>query len=208
MKKIVLLFATVLISAAMFGQFHFGPQIGYTASNLTVNRSEIVNNLKNNLLIGVFARFGNKIYVQPEVNWLTQGSVFKYEFDISNPNPVEQNIKISSLQVPVSIGWRIINLKVVNIRVFGGVTANFALKTTINTTNGNGSEYLVPDDFKSVYWQWQAGLGVDVFMFAIDVKYLGGMSNVFSKDIQYDNETHTLSSKSNLFEVTVGWKIF
>lgn len=191
----------------MFGQFHFGPQIGYTASNLTVDKSEVVNNMKSNLLIGVFARFGKKIYVQPEVNWLTQGSVLRYP-SLSNPVPVEQNIKLNTVQVPVSIGWRIINLEVVNIRIMGGVTANFIMNTTIETKNGDGDNYLVPDDFGNVQWQWQLGVGVDVFMFAIDLKYFGGLNNIMQKDITVDAENYSVSSKSNLFEVTVGWKIF
>ena len=208
MKRLILLFATFLVSTVMFGQFHFGPQIGYTASNLTVDRSEIVNNLKSNLLIGVFARFGKKVYVQPEINWLTQGSTLKYEFEIDDPNPVEQEIKLNTIQVPVSVGWRIINLEVVNIRIYTGVSANFILNTTINTRNGDGLDYLVPSDFGNIQWQWQAGLGVDVFMFAIDVRYFGGLNDLVNKDVTIDVGTYKITSRSNLFQVTVGWKIF
>ncbi len=207
MKKVFFIVVIMFVAGSMFGQFTFGPQIGYTASNLTVDKSEVVNNLKSNFLIGAFARFGKKIYVQPEINWLTQGSILQYP-SLSNPNPVEQEIKLSTIQVPVSIGWRIINLKVVNIRIYGGVSANFVLNTTINTKNGDGSDYLLPSDFNNVQWQWQLGAGVDVFMFAIDVRYFGGINNIMTKDITIDSETRSISSKSNLFQVTLGWKIF
>ena len=206
MKKLLIIAVIMLATGSMFGQFTIGPQVGYTASNLTVDHSEIVNNIKSNFLIGVFARFGKKIYVQPEINWLTQGSILKYP-SLSNPNPVEQEIKISTIQVPLSVGWRIINLKVVNIRIYGGVTANFVTNTTINTTNGDGMDYLLPSDFNSVQWQWQLGAGVDVFMFALDVRYFGGINDIMTKDITIDSETQTISSKSNIFEVTLGWKI-
>ena len=208
MKRLILVFAAFLVSAVMFGQFHFGPQIGYTASNLTVDRSEVVNNLKSNLLIGVFARFGKKVYVQPEINWLTQGSTLKYEFEIDDPNPVEQEITLNTIQVPVSVGWRIINLEVVNIRVYAGLSANFILNTTIDTRNPDGYDYLLPSDFGNIQWQWQAGLGVDVFMFAIDVRYFGGLNNLVSTDVTTDVGPYPITSKSNLFQVTVGWKIF
>ena len=206
MKKLLIIAVIMLATGSMFGQFTIGPQVGYTASNLTVDHSEIVNNIKSNFLIGVFARFGKKIYVQPEINWLTQGSILKFP-SLSNPNPVEQEIKISTIQVPLSVGWRIINLKVVNIRIYGGVTANFVTNTTINTTNGDGMDYLLPSDFNSVQWQWQLGAGVDVFMFALDVRYFGGINDIMTKDITIDSETQTISSKSNIFEVTLGWKI-
>jgi hypothetical protein len=207
MKRVLFIALVTLMTTSVFGQFTIGPQIGYTASNLTVDKSEIVNNLKSNLLIGAFARFGKKIYIQPEINWLTQGSVLEFP-SLSNPNPVSQEIKLNTIQVPVSVGWRIINLKVVNIRIYGGVSANFVTNTTINTENGDGSEYLLPSDFSNIQWQWQLAAGVDVFMFALDVRYFGGINNIMSKDVTIDSQTQTISSKSNLFQVTLGWKIF
>jgi len=206
MKKVVLITAVFLISMLGYGQFHVGPQIGYTASNLSIDKDSITNGLKNNFVAGVFFRFGKKIYVQPEINWLTQGSVFKYP-SFGNLSPIEQNIKLNTIQVPVNIGWRMINLEIVNIRIFAGVVANFITNTTITTSGGDANYYdALPseDDFGKTQWQWDAGVGVDVLMFAIDVKYMGGLNNIL-KDFSYEN--NTLSSKSNLFMVTLGWKI-
>jgi len=207
MKKLILSISVVLITSMSYGQFHFGPQIGYTGSNLSMNYDSIKNGLRNNFLIGAFVRIGNKIYVQPEVNWLTQGSVFKYP-TFNNVSPIEQTVKLSTIQVPVNVGWRIINLKVVNIRIFAGIAANFVVNKKI-TTSGDESNYpeTLPtkDDFKNTLWQWDAGAGVDILMFALDVKYVGGLNNIFN-DFQFNN--NTLTSKSNLFVVTLGWKIF
>lgn len=197
-----------MITGMSYGQFHIGPQIGYTGSNLTLNVDSISNSLKSNFLVGVFMRFGKKIYIQPEVNWLTQGSVFKYPSFKDGIVPLEQNIKLSTIQVPVNVGWRIINLKVVNIRIFAGIAANFVMNTTIDTKSGDPDDYenaLVPDDFKSVQWQWDVGAGVDILMFAVDVKYMGGINNLLD-NVQLDG--NTITSKSNIFVVTLGWKIF
>ena len=207
MKRIIVFAIALLISGISYGQFHIGPQIGYSGSNLTLNTDTIANNLKSNFLIGVFARFGKKIYVQPEVNWLTQGSVFKYPSFKDGIVPLEQEIKLSTIQVPVNVGWRFLNLKVVQLRVFAGVAANFVMNTTINTKSGDPDDYenaLIPDDFKSVQWQWDVGAGVDILMFAVDVKYMGGINNLLD-NVQVDG--NTITSKSNLFVVTVGWKI-
>lgn len=208
MKRIVLIAITLMITGMSYGQFHIGPQIGYTGSNLTLNVDSISNSLKSNFLVGVFMRFGKKIYIQPEVNWLTQGSVFKYPSFKDGIVPLEQNIKLSTIQVPVNVGWRIINLKVVNIRIFAGIAANFVMNTTIDTKSGDPDDYenaLVPDDFKSVQWQWDVGAGVDILMFAVDVKYMGGINNLLD-NVQLDG--NTITSKSNIFVVTLGWKIF
>ncbi len=206
MKKIIVFIIAISFASVSFAQFHVGPQIGYTASNLSLNADSITNSLKSNFLAGVFFRIGKKIYVEPQVNWLTQGSVFKY-LSWGNYSPIEQKIKISTLQVPVNVGWRIINLKVVNIRVFAGVSANFVLNTTIDNSGGDPNEYdelLLPEDFSSVQWQWNVGAGVDVLMFAINVSYMGGINNIL-KDVSING--NSITSKSNLFVVTLGWKI-
>lgn len=207
MKKLVLFLIVLMVSGMSYGQFHVGLQIGYSGSNLSVNIDSIKNGLKSNLLIGAFARFGNKIYVQPEINWLTQGSVFKYP-QIGDISPIEQNVRLSTIQVPLNIGWRMINLEIVNIRIFTGPVANFVVNKKI-TTSGDEQNY--PDalptneDFKNMVWQWDVGAGVDILMFAVDVKYMFGLNNILD-DFQFQGG-NTLTSKSNIFVVTLGWKI-
>jgi hypothetical protein len=206
MKKLFVAIVAVVITLSSYGQFSIGPQIGYTGSNLSMNIDSISNGLRSNFVVGVFTRFGKKIYVQPEINWLTQGSVFKYP-SIGNLSPIEQKIKLNTIQVPLNIGWRMINLKVVNVRIFAGVVANFITNTTLTTSGGDPTYYdALPteDDFGKTQWQWDIGAGVDVLMFAVDVKYLGGINNILN-DFSIDGTT--VSSKSNLFMVTLGWKI-
>lgn len=206
MKKLFLLCLTFVLSTYSYAQFTIGPQIGYASSNLTMNVDSITNEAKSNFIFGAFARFGKKIYLQPEINWGTSGSVFKSP-SINNASPVSQTINIKSIQVPVSLGWKIINLKVVNVRIYGGVTPSFVTDININTENGDGTENLISqDDFKNVLWNYQVGAGVDVLFLAINVSWVGGMTDVFANDINVGGQT--LSSKSNLFQVTLGWKIF
>lgn len=200
MKKFSLFFIAVLISGITYGQFHIGPQVGYTASKLSYKGSDITSSLKNNMLIGVFMRIGRKVYVQPEVNYMTQGSVFKFSTSV-----FEQDVSLKSIQIPLSLGWQFLNLKVVKLRIFGGVTANFIVNKTITPNGTPPKDYLVPNDFKDIQWQYQTGLGIDILMFAIDVKYYGGINNIL--DFKYDNNTKTLNGGSSVFEVTLGWKL-
>jgi len=163
MKKLLMLFIALATSGIMYGQLHFGPQIGFSSSNLSLNTDSITNNLKNNFMFGVFVRMGNKFYVQPEVNWVTQGSVFRYpsvSLNGVNLSPVEQNIKLSTIQIPVNAGYRIINIGVANIRVHGGVTASIVTDKTINNTdddNSIGQDLLDPiteEDISDLQWQY------------------------------------------------------
>ncbi len=207
MKKITLFLVAVLMSGITYGQFHIGPQIGYTASKLSYKGSDISNSLKHNMLVGVFMRIGKKIYVQPEVNYMTQGSVFKFPLIGGSSSVVEQNVNLKSIQVPLSIGWQFVNLKIIKLRVFGGATANFIVDKTIDTKNGSPKDYLLPQDFNNIQWQYQLGVGVDILMFALDVKYYGGINDLFNGTVKYDGASHSVTGASNVFEVTLGWKI-
>lgn len=202
MKKLTLLMLLLFVSGMMFAQFHIGPQIGYTSSKLTTNTSDIKSTFKSNFLFGAFARFGEKIYVQPEINWLTQGGIWEATTDGTDLEKTEMTYK--TIQIPVSVGWRLIDLKLVNIRIFGGLSANIATDKKMKL---DGITQDIEDaDWNNMVWQYQVGAGVDVLMFALDLKYMGGLNNLYKGDIQFDGKT--LSTKSNLFMVTLGWKIF
>jgi len=202
MKKLTLLMLLLFVSGMMFAQFTIGPQIGYTSSKLTTNTSDIKSTFKSNFLFGAFARFGEKIYVQPEINWLTQGGIWEATTDGTDLGKTEMTYK--TIQIPVSVGWRLIDLKLVNIRIFGGLSANIATDKKMKL---DGITQDIKDaDWNNMVWQYQVGAGVDLLMFALDLKYMGGLNNLYKGDIQYDGKT--LSTKSNLFMVTLGWKIF
>ncbi len=217
MKRVTLIISALLLVTTIQAQFHFGPQIGFNASKLTLNAEDITTNLGTHFLFGAFVRIGKKIYIQPEVNWMTAGSVFKYpsiSLDGVNLSPVEQDVKVNSIQIPASLGWRIINLEIVNIRIFIGAAANIITNKTITTTDADNSigqgliEPITDANISDLTWQYHFGAGVDVLMFALDVKYTGAFSNILEGNIMYDAESHSISSSTNMFIVTLGWKIF
>ena len=204
MKKITLLLAAVMMSAVMYGQFHIGPQIGYTTSNLTTNGTDIQSSMHNNFLVGVFARIGNKVYLQPELNYITQGNTFQFSH-----GTIQQKVDLKSIQVPLSLGFQLLNLKVVKLRVFAGVAANFVVNKDVSPAEGVNvtGDYLTADNFKNANYQYQFGAGVDVLMLTLDVKYYGGISDFTNGSMAYSGSSIS-SAKANAFVVTLGWKIF
>ena len=90
MKKFLILIAVVLISSTAFSQISFGPKVGYTTSELSVDKTDIKTSLKNSLQFGLFLRLGEDFYIQPEVNWLTQGGLFHNPSLIDGISPFEQ----------------------------------------------------------------------------------------------------------------------
>ncbi len=204
MKKSLLIISAILIVTAIQAQFHFGPQVGYTASKLTTNSSDVTSTFKNNFLFGAFVRIGDKFYVQPEVNWLTQGGI--WEGDAGARSTVTNKLEMTykTIQIPVSVGLKVIDLKLVNIRIHGGFSANIVTNKEMKINNI--TEPITDADWNNLLWQYQVGAGVDVLMFALDVKYVGSLNNWNKNDIQFNGTS--LSTKANMFMVTLGWKIF
>lgn len=207
MKRCITFLAALLVSGTMFGQFHFGPQIGYTTPSLSYNLSDITESLKSSLVVGAFARFGKKIYVEPEINWFTQGGIFKSP-DLTNLSPFEQKVTLQTIQIPLYVGWRILNLDVFNLRIQAGPSVNFIVNKKIETTEADGwIDPIKEANIKSVQWNFQAGAGIDVFMFALNVNYFIGLNKILD-GVTVDGEPIRTEGTQQGFFVTLGWKIF
>jgi hypothetical protein len=202
MRKITLLFALLLSAGFVFGQISLGPKVGFNTSELKTDLDGINSDLKNSFNFGVFLRVGKKIYVQPEVNWLTRGGVFKSP-STSSLTPINQEIEMKTIEIPVLLGWRIINLGVGNIRLLAGPSASIVMDKTITVEKDNIADPIKDTDFEDLVWGVNVGAGVDILMFTLDVRYQLGLNEV----IQNVENLGDLNSKSNVFAVSLGWKI-
>jgi len=202
MKKISLLFVFVLAASFAFAQISLGPKVGYNTSKLTTDVSEINSELSNSFNFGLFLRIGKKIYVQPEVNWLTSGSVFKTPTG-SSLSPIEQEVELKTIEIPALVGWRIINFGVGNVRIMAGPSASIVTDKTVSTKDESGFVNPIQDsDIEDMIWGFNIGAGVDVLMFTLDVRYQMGLNEVIPKVENFD-----FKSKNNVFAVSLGWKI-
>lgn len=202
MKKFAFIVALLFAGNLVFGQFSIGPKIGYNTSKLTTDLSEIDSEMKNSFNFGVFVRLGSKIYVQPEVNWLTRGGVFKKP-EIGDVKPINQEIEMKTIEIPVLLGFRLINLGVGNVRVMAGPSASIITDKTISTSDPDNFTNPIEDaDLEDLVWGFNIGAGIDVMMFTLDVRYQLGLNEVITtaKDFNFN-------SKNNVFAVSLGWKI-
>jgi hypothetical protein len=201
MKKIVMLFAALGLSGIAFAQipgFTIGPKIGFNTTKLSTDASQITSELKSNFQFGAFVRFGNKIYLQPEVNYVTKGGLIKGD---NAGNQFSQQVKLKTLTIPLLVGVRIINLKVASVHLIGGPVASFILDKKLSVTDpGNTWPVNSTSDFKSASYALQVGAGVDVLMFTFDIRYEIGLSDVY--------KTPKISMKNNLLNVSLGLKLF
>jgi hypothetical protein len=202
MKKFTILIVILLSAGFVFGQFSIGPKIGFNTSELTTNLDQISTDMQSSFNFGAFARFGKKFYLQPEVNYLTSGGVFKKPA-IDDVNPINQTVEMKSIEIPVIVGWRIINFGIGNIRILAGPSASIVTNTTVSTSDpDNFLNPIEEADVSDLNWGFNMGAGVDVLMFTLDVRYQMGLNEVIQKVDEFD-----FYSKNNLFAVSLGWKI-
>ncbi|MDP1621766.1 MAG: porin family protein [Bacteroidales bacterium] len=200
MKKIiviVLLLLPALFSAeTMFGQVSLGPKIGFNASKLSSSIDSVKADFKSGFQIGAFVRLGKKLYLQPELYYTTQGGVFT-----SNTQNWKQTVKIGSLDVPVLVGYKLLNAKLVNVRILAGPAASFVVNKSI-AEGGSSTGPITNGDMKSVNWSIQAGAGVDVWKFTLDVRYQIGLNSLVKEAKNWN-----FDSKNNVWVISLGFKI-
>jgi len=201
MRKQIILLLALGLNGTIFAQlpaFCIGPKIGYNTSDLSSDVSTISSDLKSNFQFGAFARFGDKIYLQPEVNYVIKGGVLKSS-DITITG--NQEITLKTLTIPLLVGVKIINLKVASIHLVGGPAASFAINKELSITDPDSTWPInSTDDIKNSSWSLQAGAGIDVLMFTFDIRYEAGLSNM--------SKVPDFSLKNNLFNVSLGLKLF
>ncbi len=207
MKKIAFISLLFLISNGLWAQFTFGPKIGFTLHKLSVDQSTISTELNNSFTFGAFARIGKKVHLQPELNWFTAGGVFKRP-SFESLSPFEQEVSLSTIQLPVLLGMKIINIKAACVRINIGPSANIVVNKKIKTLSL--TDYISPikkSDIKNLQWGLNLGAGVDLLMFTLDVKLMLGLTSMIDY-VEIQNDQVRFDTHSNAFLVSLGWKIF
>lgn len=194
MKKLAVLFLALMISAGVYAQLpSFGIKAGATASSIST--SDLASNYNSdNLLgyqLGAFVRIkSGKLYLQPEVVYNHRSTKL---VDINGLNNI--SFDVGTIDVPVLVGFKLLDAKVFNLRAFVGPEASFATNKKYDSANA-----INLSDFNDLTWYMQAGVGVDLLFLTFDVRYEKGLSN-FINDYQSSG-----SLKNNVFVFSLGLK--
>ena len=202
MKKILLTVSFLACVVLTFGQtLDFGVKAGFNTSSIAGSLNNVSSSFKSRSgsNIGIFARLGgSKLYLQPELLYATKNSSF--DATVSLGQTSTNTIKIHTIQIPVLLGYKLLDLKLASIRAFTGPAGSFVTSGSI--TNINAQE--VKDNLNSMNWAWQLGAGVDVLKFTLDVRYEMGMNNITKNQIQ----DYISINKGNIFTISLGFKFF
>jgi hypothetical protein len=196
MKRIILLAVMLFPATVMFGQFSFGLKLGANFSKLSSNIDTISSSMTPGFQVGAFVRVGKRFYVQPEAYYTLAGG--KLSGDTTDWN---QKFTVGSLDIPVLVGFKILNAKIVNLRILAGPMVSFI--TNSKVTNESTAPFST-SDLNTVNWAIQAGAGVDVLFLTFDVRYQWGLNDI----IKTAGSTGTpVNSKLNTWVLSLGFKL-
>jgi len=176
---------------------------GLVTLNGAVIKDQLLESLdtKQSYVGGIYARLGRKIFIEPEILVSTKGgSIFLPSLSQN------KQFTFTNIDVPVLLGfrWKIFH-------VMAGPVASYTLKTDTELNDlinlvtkkytGSISEIATKTSFS-----YQAGGGIDLLGFTLDVRYEGNLSQL-TKNLPIPAGI-TFSPKLNLYQVTLGYKIF
>ena len=134
MKKILLSLSLVALTLSTFAQpFTFGIKGGINSHTITTDSykgiagytwQDFKSDAKTGWNLGVFARIGDKVYLQPELLYTLLKSNSNVTLVTSSgnltPGTYQQVFDVKAIQVPLLLGFKLIDLKAASIRAFTG----------------------------------------------------------------------------------------
>lgn len=194
MNKLLLLttiFLLFLVSSKINAQSAFPVHIGIKGGS---NYSElpVSDGVSSKYAVGYFAgvmgRFDFKrFYVQNEILYSEKSSKIDQTSSAGSKNATWR-----SIEMPLVIGYKVVDLSALNVRVFGGGVYSYVLDENFSSVNQLKDSYKKFDKSNIGY---QVGAGIEMWKFTVDLTYQGGLNN-FSKEF---------NSKSNSFNISVGY---
>lgn len=220
MKKIFFLAALLLTVSYASAQLNFGLKAGYNSSlslsNLSsiesgdYNLTDVKSELSNGFHAGVFARIGKKLYFEPELLYAMGKKEYTITLQDAMNNDVtyDKFVNISTVDIPLLIGYKIVDLKMLNLRAFAGpklrLDAGSKLSFDNLVTDGEVTIDDLKGEVKSSQIGLEAGVGVDILMFTLDARFnvIGDMYQTKINSVNVDRIPNTN------FVISLGWKLF
>ena len=196
MKKVFITALFICAAAVCSALPNFGAKIGGNFSKLSVSKSEMEYKFQPGFDIGFFARLNyHKMYVQPEL-------VYSYQTFGQKNTPKSHKIHTHNLNVPVLVGYKLVDVKMTNVRVFLGPEFSYVLSDNVKL-----------DPRTPVNILGCIGAGIDIAMLTLDLRYSYAFNKATKDDAIhfYDADGQpigdfTLNPHNNVISISLGWK--
>ncbi|MBN2175747.1 MAG: PorT family protein [Bacteroidales bacterium] len=211
MRKIILIIVLAFVGTMTYAQLGFGLKGAITMSKLSTDIDDYKESLKAGYQLGAYVRIGDKLHLQPEVYFTAKTG--KLEGPVSTGQTgstaqLKQDITLQTIDIPVMVGYRILNPPLVKVRLQAGPVASVVLNKKFDISldgvdQGDPSDDY-KDSFKNMNWGLQFGAGVDILFITADIRYELGLNNIYKKP---EDATVDQTFKNNVFFLSVGFKI-
>jgi len=212
MKKIFSISLILFIPLCLMAQgpISFGPKIGWNSNKLSTDYSQYVEDMRDGVQGGLFfSIYMDKFYIQPEAYLSLRRGVL--DANIGDPTngvdaiSVNQSVTLTTIDIPMLLGFKLIDLKLVRFRMWGGPVASYVLnkKYTLSINGDNESSRINREDFKDATWAAQVGAGIDLLFLTLDVGYEFGL-----EDFLTIRSMNDLSFRNNMMFISLGWRLF
>ncbi len=207
MRKTLLTAILSIFCITVFAQLspiNIGIHGGVTNTNIDTKSlgSSIENirtNAKNGFMLGAFARINfGKWYFSPALNYTERKT--EAQFTISNSNNkgvYTKDLKYSTIDIPMLVGYKIIRLPMLRLRAFAGPVASFSVNPLDIGWSGIEGPTKPDIDPKNASWNIKVGAGIDLWKLSLDMDYEKGLTDFKNGDIK----------APNMFNITIGLRI-
>ncbi|MDR2131309.1 MAG: PorT family protein [Odoribacteraceae bacterium] len=184
MKKIILLIVCGLAGMTTMAQgTDFGVHVGWNNAKIDIKEYNVKSH--SGFMAGAFLRVKLPLlYLEPALNF-----VYK-KCEVERPSIAKEMMDYSSVDIPLVLGFNIINVKLLKVRGFVGPELSLLM---------NKLKLKDIPDMKSdrVIWNGKVGGGVDVGNLCLDIDYSFGLKNAGGS-----------AKKARACTLTLGFKIF
>lgn len=163
MKKIFILIFMCLCSYAVMATspLNFGIHGGVSSTKIKFKEIPTALKSKSNMgwMAGAFVRvnFGT-LYLEPSLNYSHKTS------EVTTTYNATEDIKVNSFDIPVMVGFHILDASIIKLRAYLGPVASFNGKIKV-------SDRLGDIDTDHVMWNGKVGAGIDVWKLTFDIDY-------------------------------------
>ena len=212
MKRIIAISLVLLLPllAMAQGPVSFGPKLGWNSNKLTTDYTRYIEDMRDGVQGGLFfSIYMDKFYIQPEAYLsLRRGNLDAYigdPLEADKSISLNQSVTITTVDIPMLLGYKLIDLKLIRFRVWGGPVVSYVLdkKYTLSLDGVDETSRISTTDFKDATWAGQIGAGLDLLFLTFDIGYEFGL-----EDFLTIRSLDDFNLRQNMYYISLGWRLF
>ncbi len=168
-KQIFSILMMLVFSTMTFAQLELKPAIGLNFTAFSNDPTNIKTSAQVGWQIGGTVSVGEQFYGEGGIFWVHKSNEITEE-----TTDIKFDTELSGVRIPIMAGFHLLGKEggMVGLRGFAGASAFFVSSVTVKNFSS--------DDFKNASYGVFLGVGVDLAMFFVDLKYEWSLTDVTS----------------------------